>query len=297
MSLDLVATTWQIAREEGFDKDGNVADRPDLIPLGRDLISQKWEFWHHPSGRRPQQVGNTFRLDADSGIIMIFIPGGDRWFGTQWATSNEPNYCTRKEIKADDQGPPFLAHVEPFYIGKYETTVAQWARLNHAQPPGSLDECLLPLTNESWITINSVLARQDPALLLPNELQWELACRADSQKDWCFGDDDEVSQLVDHCYYRANSFQSVQAVGCKRPNAFGLFDMHGNAWEWCSNSMVKYPTDEQTIDLDPNDDRVMRGGSHRYPDEWSRSAARYAESKNKKIGSVGFRVALRARCP
>ena len=125
---------------------------------------------------------------------------------------------------------------------------------------------------------------------LPTEAQWEYACRAGTAADWHFGNTE--SNLVNYAWYSANSGSITHQVGLKLPNANGLYDMHGNVWEWCWDRLGAYPSINET---DPtgyasSTSRVIRGGS------WFNSAA-YTHSVNRfsyipfdRNHYIGFRL-------
>jgi len=131
---------------------------------------------------------------------------------------------------------------------------------------------------------------------LPTEAEWEYACRAGSATRFSFGDDDK--ELDKYAWYDANSDKKTHPAGQKKPNAWGLYDMHGNVWEWCSdwyqdsyrNLGVNDPTGPAKGGL-----RVLRGGSwNNYP-RHCRSARRpWGDPVNLFGHAGGFRVAVSA---
>ena len=128
---------------------------------------------------------------------------------------------------------------------------------------------------------------------LPTEAQWEYACRAGSTTKYCFGDDETT--LGDYAWYSANSDSKTHPVGQKKPNAWGLYDMHGNVWEWCqdwydSGYYAKSPEDDPTGPA-TGPCRVIRGGG------WGsgvaggcRSAGRRYTGPGHRSEDLGFRV-------
>lgn len=112
---------------------------------------------------------------------------------------------------------------------------------------------------------------------LPTEAEWEYCCRAGSTTEYCFGDDE--SDLKDYAWYRDNSEQKTHPVGQKKPNAWGLYDMHGNVWEWCED---KYDR--------AGSYRVLRGGSWGSSPVFLRSAFRISGEPGYRSGHVGFRL-------
>ena len=127
---------------------------------------------------------------------------------------------------------------------------------------------------------------------LPTEAEWEYACRAGSTGQWCFGDDE--SSLSKYAWFDKNSGGRTHPVGEKEANNWGLHDMHGNVFEWCSDWYEAYRSVETS---DPQGARkgacrVLRGGSWYYPEAHCRSASRIALEPMIRTYDMGFRLAL-----
>ena len=112
---------------------------------------------------------------------------------------------------------------------------------------------------------------------LPTEAEWEYACRAGSNSLWFTGDDPEAVKQV--AWFEANSEGLLQIAGKKDPNPFGLYDMHGNVWEWCEDR------------FDNQEGNTIRGGCYRNPVYLLRSANRMWLRPKEKRSTIGFRVA------
>jgi formylglycine-generating enzyme required for sulfatase activity len=127
---------------------------------------------------------------------------------------------------------------------------------------------------------------------LPTEAEWEYACRAGSTTKWSFGDDE--AQLGDYGWFNGNSGFHTHPVGQKKPNAWGLFDMHGNVWEWCSDGYEDYGSSAVTDPQGPSgaSARVYRGGSWSLTARYSRSAFRNWNAPSSRSLNLGFRLAL-----
>jgi len=125
---------------------------------------------------------------------------------------------------------------------------------------------------------------------LPTEAQWEYACRAGSTTNWYFGNNE--SELGNYAWYSANSNSRTHEVGKKLPNAFGLYDMHGNVWEWCWDWYGDYPTTDQ-VDYKgavSGSGRVVRGGCWYDSAGYTLSSLRYYNNPFVRNSSFGFRV-------
>jgi formylglycine-generating enzyme required for sulfatase activity len=135
-----------------------------------------------------------------------------------------------------------------------------------------------------------------PGYRLPTEAEWEYACRAgpEGQGRYTFGDADEG--LGDHAWFDGNSGGVTHPVGQKRPNRFGLFDMHGNVWEWCQDwydtDYYKHSPTDDPRGRDEASSRVIRGGSWDYDPRYCRPAYRYWNAPDDRSSHLSFRLAL-----
>jgi formylglycine-generating enzyme required for sulfatase activity len=127
---------------------------------------------------------------------------------------------------------------------------------------------------------------------LPTEAEWEYACRAGITGRWCFGDDESL--LEQYAWYDKNSGKSTHPVGQKKPNAWGLYDMHGNVWEWFSDCWKRdYTTKAVSDPTGPatGSFRVFRGGSWGRDASLCRSAFRYRDVPGYRYVNLGVRLA------
>lgn len=173
-----------------------------------------------------------------------------------------------------------------FAIGKTEVTQGQWQAIMGNNPShfsGGLftSNCGLdcPVEKVSWNDaqefIQKLNAKTGKQYRLPTEAEWEYACRAGGQQEYCGSDN--VGSVA---WYNGNSGGTTHPVGRKQPNALGLYDMSGNVWEWvedCYNSDCAQ--------------RVLRGGSWNYGPQRSRAAKRFSYAPANRITDIGFRLA------
>jgi formylglycine-generating enzyme required for sulfatase activity len=210
---------------------------------------------------------------------------------------------------------------KPFYLSKYELTQDQWSVVMNGKAPGkfqnpnhpveSVDRtqtaAFLKKLNEKlggkpFIGRNPFDLKDLPRTLgtyrLPSEAEWEYACRAGSSKRYCFGDDEK--QLGQYAWYYGNSKGNPQPVGKKKPNAWGLYDMHGNVWEICRDEYFAgyYTISPQEDPQGPIQGHVtlsiVRGGGWNYSAKSCRSAERgyFTLAHNRQRSSaLGLRIA------
>jgi len=191
-----------------------------------------------------------------------------------------------------------------FYLGKYELTQEEWeAVMGKAGNASEFKGPRNPVESVSWgdcqlflEKLNEKLGDARGSYRLPTEAQWEYACRAGSTGEWCFGDSE--FGLDDYGWYEKNSEKKTHPVGEKKPNAWGLFDMHGNVWEWCADWFREdyYKTSPQNDPPGPSTPfgsfRVRRGGSWFNDAGNCRSADRHNLSPGIRSHDLGFRVSL-----
>jgi formylglycine-generating enzyme required for sulfatase activity len=133
---------------------------------------------------------------------------------------------------------------------------------------------------------------------LPTEAEWEYACRADSEAAYSFGEPADL--LAKYAWYAGNLPDHGQSVGTLRPNEFGVFDMHGNAWEWTQSAEKEVRKTVGGMIRDEEDDktyiynyvsRVLRGGSFGHLASWVRSSLRVINGPAYRDFTIGFRPA------
>jgi len=231
-------------------------------------------------------AGKTLTLNLGKGVKMklVRIPAGKFLMGS-------PKTETGRH---DDEGPQHKVTIsKAFYMGLTEVTQAQYQSVM-GRNPSNFKNPQSPVEQVSWndatafCTALSKKTRRTAGL--PTEAQWEYACRAGTKTRFSFGDDDK--DLDAHGWYKFNSGAKTHPVGQKKPNPAGLYDMHGNVGEWCSDW---YDESYATTDTrDPKGPatgkyRVLRGGSwYNYP-RWCRAAKRFKYYTNSHFG---FRVVV-----
>jgi len=198
---------------------------------------------------------------------------------------------------------------KPFYTGVYEVTQAQWKAVMGDNPV--MDKSIspsavsigddLPVVCVSWDDCQRFLEKLKEKVgagqtgRLPTEAEWEYACRAGSKTEYCSGDDE--GRLSDYAWFGGYTDNKAHPVGQKKPNAWGLYDMHGNVSEWCADRYGDYSADGAT---DPQgapsgSARVYRGGSSGFPAMLTRSAYRYMFEPSNGATDLGFRLVVSAQ--
>jgi formylglycine-generating enzyme required for sulfatase activity len=191
--------------------------------------------------------------------------------------------------------------VKNFYMGKYEVTQGQWKKIMGSNPSGFSscgDEC--PVEQVSWNDVQEFISKLNSQsgkkYRLPTEAEWEYAARSGGKKEKWAGTSSEES-LVDYAWYKDNSEGKTHAVGQKKPNALGLYDMGGNVWEWCSDWFGTYPSGHVTdpIGSAAGSKRVLRGGSWLSKPKNVCAAERSRNTPDFRSSNFGFRLVVPAQ--
>jgi formylglycine-generating enzyme required for sulfatase activity len=253
-------------------------------------LAEAITFWKE--GIRP--IGQIKQLRVQSARGEVWIAGGPRWqrddrTGIEWVSvcpgtftmgADKDDKMARKDERVD---PPRIVTLSRFQIARTETTHQQYKRLRTAHPQDNT----FPFVDINWKQAREFC--QDAGGDLPSEAQWEYAARGGSRSRWSFGDDEE--QLGNYAWFNKNASGQVHEVTGRLPNPFGLYDMHGNVWEWVRDWYSDYTSG---ISVDPTgprsgEYRVLRGGSFNFPPGYLRSAGRVNDYPGAGGGDNGFR--------
>jgi formylglycine-generating enzyme required for sulfatase activity len=279
------------------DVHAGVVGRPDAGPALKTHTSQ-------------ESIKNSI------GMTLKLIPAGEFMMGS-------PNLDM--DALPDEKPQHWLRITRPFYMGVTEVTQGQYRAITGQNPSSNKGSDDLPAENVSWIGAiafcNRLSAKEEltpyyqiagetvtvldgkgTGYRLPTEAEWEYACRAGSPFRFSFGDDDlslpwNQMALGQHAWFDGNNSNDwSHPVGQRRPNAFGLYDMHGNVWEWCWDGYdgSYYASSPAHDPPGPSrfTDRVNRGGCWNDDPRVVRAAYRSGRPENDRAGTQGFRVAV-----
>lgn len=245
----------------------------------------------------------TEDLGNDVVLEMVAIPGGQFLMGSP---KNEPE-------RRDSESPQHIVTVQPFFMGKFAVTQAQWAavtalgkvKIDLELDPSKFKGANRPVEHVFWDEAIEFCARLSNKTgknyRLPSEAEWEYACRAGTTTPFYFGETittDLANYDGNYTYgsgIKGEFREQTTDVGIFPPNAFGLYDMHGNVWEWCQDTWHENyngaPTDSSPW-INGNDNNLLRGGAWDYNSSYCRSAFRVKDASGYWYDSMGFRVVL-----
>lgn len=230
--------------------------------------------------RLNQSATGSVKQNPRDGLLYVYIPPGEFEMG-----------CTvEQEPCSIDESPPGekrrrVKVTRGFWMGQTEVTQAAYKRVA-GKDPSALKGEGLPVEGVNWYEAKSYC--EAAGMRLPTEAEWEYAARAGSAEAR-YGRLDEIA------WYRANSGNRAQRVGTKKPNAWGLYDMLGNVWEWTNDWHFPYESDPGTYGSGAmkrrESERVVRGGSWKLEPGWIRASTRYSFELTDHVSSLGFRCA------
>ncbi len=234
-----------------------------------------------------QPVENDVYVDQNSGITFAWIPPGEFQMGAN-------------NIGEEERPIHPVKITCGLWLGKYPVTNAEYERFlktnkrtkSEYWSDGRLSQSEQPIVGVSWEEASAFCTWAGGRL--PTEAEWEYACRAGSTTAYSFGEDE--SQLFDFGWFTENSNGQTQPVGAKNPNPLGLYDTHGNVWEWCADwydpTYYSRAAHGDPTGPDSGDRRVIRGGSWSNSARDCRSASRYGRSPSYRSRYLGFRLVL-----
>ncbi|NQT15877.1 MAG: SUMF1/EgtB/PvdO family nonheme iron enzyme, partial [Planctomycetes bacterium] len=303
------------------------APAPAVAPFDAATAKRHQEAW-------ADYLGVPVETTDSIGMKLVLVPPGEFLMGSSEEELASllprfPNELAQEHLPSE--GPQHRVRItRPLYLGRHEVTVGQFRAFVEAsgykteaesdgQGGRAFDE-----TNGTWrkrpeitwrnpgfeqtddhpvvqVTWNDCVAfcqwlsdKEGTAYAPPTEAQWEYACRSGSTTRWCFGDDKALS--VEYAWCGQEGGNNTQPVGRKAANGFGLFDVHGNAREWCADWYGKHYYGSSPAD-DPvgpavGSDHTSRGGGWCYSASTCRSATRVSQAPSNRGSDIGFRVVL-----
>ena len=250
------------------------------------------------STRKSKEIKNSI------GMEFVLVPSGSFMMG---ASENE------KDGNQTERPQHRVSFDYDFYVGKYEVTIGEWKKIMGDLPEGmktNLDAKFKendsqPVVRISWNDAKDFIARLNAKndaykYRLPSEAEWEYAARAGTQTRFYWGDDLKFTSLCQYANVKdysdcKDNYVRTAPVGKYAPNAFGLYDMTGNVWEWCEDiwneSYNNLPSDgSANLAIGDSNRRVQRGGSWADAPKFTRIAARGADAPTDRNDEDGFRI-------
>lgn len=281
--------------------------RPDQssVSMNASSVLRMLDEWHQESSRLqnlltgmeeivvplPGLVENAVKLN------LVHIPAGTFMMGSPL---NEKGY-----LAGIDWPQHRVTISKDFYLGKFEITQAQWLTLMEMNPSSHTRDLNQPVNSVTWNDCQIFIQRLNQlgrgTFRLPTEAEWEYACRAGTATAFAHGSGitcvnpfDPCGEHIPYMWWFANSGSLPWRVGRKLSNSWGLFDMHGNVNEWCSDYWQN--PSNRTAQINPTGpsvgtDRVIRGGGFLSPDYNCRSANRSGVLQDDTYDDIGFRIA------
>lgn len=246
---------------------------------------------------QPVPKPGTIDKEPVTGMEFVWVPEGCFTMGSPVS-----------ELKRDqDEGPNQEVCVNGFWMGRFEVTQYQWQKLMNNNPSSFKNGPDFPVENVSWQDVQAFVQKmsslkKEYSVGLPTEAEWEYACRAGSATAYAFGQSITAEQANIRAKSNSGLNGSTVRVGSFQPNQWGIYDMHGNVWEWCEDwydpefyKTLKPKAMNPIAIQDKSGKKVLRGGSWLADVQQARCANRHRAAPDEKTDQIGFRVVLRER--
>lgn len=233
----------------------------------------------HPAETADQaHAAKELSLDLGNNVALklAYIPFGEMVMARRRRVQiTEPYYVGIYEVTRTQYG-------KPFYLSIYEVTQKQYEQVMSSNP-SHFKGARNPVENITWEDAaefcKNVSQKTNTIVRLPAGVEWEYACRAGTTTRFSHGNEERA--LDEYAWHSENADRKTHPVGQKKPNAWGLYDMHGNVWEWCADLFGT-----------PKGFRVLRGGSWLHPPAVCRSDGKSGGAPDYKSTDHGFRVVV-----
>ena len=289
LRVEMLSKYWKEVAEDQFRgvKYGDPGNFSDQWYEEREVEIAKVE---KECEARSKALNKAWREEEDLGkgvkLEMVLVPAGKFMMGSP-----------KKEVgRYDNKTQHEVTLTKSYYMGKYEVTQEQWEAVMGNNPSNRTKGAKYPVTDVSWDDCQEFIKKLNGITKgkyrLPTEAEWEYACRAGTSTAYSFG----AKITPKDANYGDSGIGKPKEVGSYKPNTFGLYDMHGNVWEWCEDWKVNYP---KGAVIDPKgpakgEYRVLRGGSFYVDVSAARSSVRYADTPTNRDFVNGFRLARTA---
>ena len=299
-----------------------------LVPIAMNPVTKLWEFYELRSAWDGKQAlgeiaipthktDGSIEVTGATGIVFVLLPGGTVTLGSQRDDQTAPHYDAQR-VPDETVHPVTLS---PFFLARHELTQGQWSRLMtwdaELRDPsnckagtsyfaGKRITLAHPVEQVDWPMCDRLLTRH--GLVLPSEAQWEYGCRGGTTTPWnvTLADLRKVANVADadakraapawNCETWADGHVVHAPVGSFGANGFGLYDVHGNVFEWCRDHYSDYGSERSGDGVRPDSAdrsalRVLRGGGFDIPAANARSAYRHGCAPSLRSDALGLRPA------
>ena len=281
---------------EGAPPESRVEGQPG--PEGEPTVQvyAEWPFDASEAKRRQRETSDALGLPVEMtnyfGMEFVLIPAGEFMMGSP---ESDPDALTIEKPQHR------VVITKPFYLGKYPVTQQQYGKFMETNP-SYFKLTVKPVDkvtrDDSAMFCEELSKREGVPIRLPTEAEWEHACRAGTHTRFEHGDDSDGSRFDEHAWYGKNSERMTHPVGEKKPNPWGLHDMHGDVWEWCLDGRRIYSSSTESDPRGPDSGTgVLRGGAWDSFDWGLRSAFRFDLDPSEARNYSGFRALIEVSLP